>query len=334
MTIDGHVLALSGGVGGAKLALGLSSVLSSQQLTIAANTGDDFEYLGLHISPDIDSLLYALAGVNNESSGWGRASERWTFLSELARLGIDSWFRLGDRDLAVHVYRTYRLQAGRTLTEVTRDLSSRFGVAAKIIPMTDDRVSTLVETLEGILPFQDYFVRYQCQPVVKAICFENSATSRPSPALSEALANPELTGIVICPSNPYLSIDPILSVPGVADAIAGSGVPVVAVTPIVHGQSVKGPTAKIMTELGIPVSAVSVAEHYSSLIDGFVLDILDAPIASAISELGVTVELTNTMMQTLSDRKALAGRVIELIERLAARDRGVEMRSRNSRKPL
>jgi LPPG:FO 2-phospho-L-lactate transferase len=316
MTIGGHILALSGGVGGAKLALGLSRILPSQQLTIVANTGDDFEYLGMHISPDVDSLLYALAGVNNQSTGWGRDSESWTFMSELERLGIDSWFRLGDRDLAVHVYRTNGLRAGRTLSDVTDDLTRKFGVRANIVPMSDGRISTLLQTAAGRLAFQDYFVRHRCQPVVKEILFENAAAVRPSPAFSKALEHPQLSGIVICPSNPYLSIDPILSVPGVADAIRGSQVPVVAVTPIVQGQCIKGPTAKIMAELGITVSALSVAEHYGHFIDGFVLDILDEPLAEAVSGLGITVEVTDTIMHTLDDRQRLARRTMALLGRL------------------
>jgi LPPG:FO 2-phospho-L-lactate transferase len=321
MTTGGPILALSGGVGGAKLALGLSRILPSQHLTIVANTGDDFEYLGMRISPDIDSLLYALAGVNNQSTGWGRDSESWAFMSELERLGIDSWFRLGDRDLAVHVYRTNCLRGGGTLSDVTADLSRKFGVGSNIVPMSDSRISTLLQTAEGRLPFQDYFVRYRCQPVVKEILFENAAASGPSPAFSKALEDPLLSGIVICPSNPYLSIDPILSVPGVADAIRGSHVPVVAVTPIVQGQCIKGPTAKIMAELGITISALSVAEHYRSFIDGFVLDILDEPLAEAVSALGITVEVTDTIMQTLDDRQRLARRTMALLGRLSGADR-------------
>ena len=317
MTVDGHILALSGGVGGAKLALGLGTILSPQRLTIVANTGDDFEYLGLHISPDVDSLLYALAGVNNHDTGWGRDAESWTFMTELERLGIDSWFRLGDRDLAVHVYRTHCLRSGRTLSEATRDLTRKFGVASRIVPMTDDRISTLVETADGRLPFQDYFVRFRCQPAIKGILFDNSSASRPSDAFSQALEDPRLSGVVICPSNPYLSIDPILSIPGVPDAIRSRGVPVVAVTPIVRGRSIKGPTAKIMTELGVTVSPLSVAEHYGSLINGFVLDTLDEPIAAAIAELGLAVTVTDTIMQTSGDRQALAFGAVELLGRLS-----------------
>jgi LPPG:FO 2-phospho-L-lactate transferase len=323
MTTGGHILALSGGVGGAKLALGLSTILAPRQLIIIANTGDDFEHLGMRISPDIDSLLYALAGVNNQSTGWGRDSETWTLMSELERLGIDSWFRLGDRDLAVHIYRTNCLRAGKTLSEVTQDLTGKFGVASSIIPMSDDRIGTLFQTADGPLPFQDYFVRYRCQPVVKEILFENAAASRPSPAFSKALEDPQLSGIVICPSNPYLSIDPILSVPGVVGAISGTPVPVVAVTPIVQGQSIKGPTAKIMAELGITVSALSVAEHYASFIDGFVLDILDKPLAEAVSALGITVEVTDTIMQNLDDRQRLARRTMALLGRLFETNRRV-----------
>jgi LPPG:FO 2-phospho-L-lactate transferase len=242
-------------------------------------------------------------------------------MSELERLGIESWFRLGDRDLAVHVYRTCRLNAGRTLSSVTSDLSRRFGVAAKIVPMSDDCISTMVETSAGSLSFQDYFVRHRCQPAVTRIFFENAGDSRPSTEFTEALEDPELAGIVICPSNPYLSIDPILSVPGVAEAIAASRVPVVAVTPVVQGRSIKGPTAKIMEELGFAASALSVAEHYVSLIDAFVLDSLDGSIAQAVSDLGIGVELANTVMHTPDDRNALASRVVELLLRLRKAER-------------
>jgi LPPG:FO 2-phospho-L-lactate transferase len=267
--------------------------------------------------------------VNNQDTGWGRDSESWLFMTELERLGIDAWFRLGDRDLAVHVYRTNCLRTGRTLSEVTEDLTRRFGVASNIVPMSDDRINTLLRTADGWLPFQDYFVRYRCRPIVQEVRFEHAAAARPSPAFSRALEHPLLSGIVICPSNPYLSIDPILSLPGVADAIVATHVPVVAVSPIIQGQCVKGPTAKIMAELGLDVSALSVAEHYSSLIDGFVLDTMDEPLAKAVSALGIMVEVTDTIMQTLDDRQRLARRTMALLERLLASSRHTESARRN-----
>ncbi len=320
MTVESNILALSGGVGGAKLALGLSNVLSPAQLTIVANTGDDFSYLGLHISPDIDSILYALAGVNNRETGWGRESETWSFMSELERLGIESWFRLGDRDLAAHVYRSDRLRAEQTLSGVTTDLGQRFGVGARIVPMTDDVVRTVVETDAGPLSFQDYFVRYRCQPKVRRVTYDGADDARMSPGFLEALSDPQLAGIVICPSNPWLSIDPILSLPGVAAAIAGSPAPVVAVSPIVQGRAIKGPTAKIMGELGIAESALSVAEHYHVLIDGFLLDTLDEAAAPSVAGLGIDVEVANTVMQTLDDRISLAGRAVAHLARLRGAD--------------
>lgn len=320
MTADGNILALSGGVGGAKLALGLSNVLSPAQLTIVANTGDDFSYLGLHISPDIDSILYALAGVNNRETGWGRDSETWSFMAELERLGIESWFRLGDRDLVVHLYRSDRLRTEQTLSGVTTDLAQRFGIGARIVPMTDDVVGTIVETDAGSLSFQNYFVRYRCQPKVSRVTYDGADDARMSPGFLEALSDPQLAGIVICPSNPWLSIDPILSLPGAAAAIAGSPAPVIAVSPIVQGRAIKGPTAKIMGELGIAESALSVAEHYHALIDGFILDTLDEAVAPSVARLGIDVELANTVMQTLNDRISLAGRAVAHLARLRGTD--------------
>ncbi len=310
------VLALSGGVGGAKLALGLDRILVPGQLTVVANTGDDFEYLGLHISPDIDSVLYALAGVNNPATGWGRDVETWTFMSELENLGIDSWFRLGDRDLAVHVYRTLGLHSGVTLTTVTEDLRARFRISSNVVPMSDDSLRTIVETDAGNLSFQEYFVRRRCEPAILRILVDGSASSRPSPGFIAALEDPQLAGIVLCPSNPFLSIDPILAIPGVIDAITNSNAPVVAISPIVDGKAIKGPTAKIMTEMGLPISALSVARHYESLLDGFIIDTLDEALAEEIARLGIAVETTDTIMKSVDDRTALARKTVELLVRL------------------
>lgn len=316
MNIGGTVLALSGGVGGAKLALGLASVLPAEQLAIVVNTGDDFEHLGLHISPDIDTLLYTLAGINNPETGWGRANESWSFMSALGELGAETWFRLGDRDLALNVYRTQGLRSGRTLSEVTADLAGRLGLSVAIAPMSDDPVRTLVDTDAGLLEFQEYFVRRQCKPAVSGILFKGSQNARPSPEFAQLLHSSQLIAVIICPSNPYLSIDPMLSVPGVRDALIHCAAPVIAVSPIVQGMAIKGPTAKIMGELGIPVAASAVAEHYGELLDGFVLDSSDTQFANSIANVDLTVEVTNTVMQTLDDRMSLARDVLEFAARL------------------
>lgn len=313
MKEGGNILVLSGGVGGAKLVLGLSRAWPARKLTVCANTGDDFRHLGLHVSPDVDSLIYALAGVNNPDTGWGRRDETWSFMQELSRLGCEDWFRLGDRDLAVHVYRTHRLESGRTLSEVTSELCARFGVETPVVPMTDGSLRTIVETEAGRLAFQDYFVRRRCEPSVHRISFDGDGEVRPAPRLEGALNDPDLAGIVICPSNPWLSIDPILAVPGIRDSIVAAAAPVIAVSPIIGGRSVKGPTSKIMQELNLPVSALSVAEHYRGLVDAFVLDRRDASLAGAIGKLGMRAEPADTLMRTQGDRLALAGRVLELI---------------------
>jgi LPPG:FO 2-phospho-L-lactate transferase len=311
-----HVVALSGGVGGAKLALGLAGALPSSRLSIVANTGDDFEYLGLHISPDIDSLIYTLAGVNNPVTGWGRAAESWTFMSEAERLGIDSWFRTGDKDLAVHVYRTDRLRSGSSLSAVTGEIARRMGIAVNVIPMSDDPVRTHLETDSGTLAFQDYFVRHECRPAVSGIHFQGRESAVPSAMFRQLLDSPDLAAIVLCPSNPYLSIDPILSIPGVTEALARNTAPVIAVSPVVQGRALKGPTAKIMGELGVPVTAAAVAMHYRDLIDGFILDSSDEALARPIAGTGLAVEIADTIMQSLDDRVSLARTVLEFSKRL------------------
>ena len=303
-------LALSGGVGGAKLALGLTHAVPPEQLCIIANTGDDFEHLGLTICPDIDTLTYTLAGLNNPETGWGRAGETGTFMAALEALGGETWFFLGDGDLATHVERSRRLAAGETLSAVTDDFRRRLGIGAAIVPMSDRPVRTTVLTSDGPLAFQHYFVREQCRPEVAGFRFDGADVAEPAPALAATLADPDLAAIVICPSNPFISIDPILAVPGVRDAIVESPAPVIAVSPIVGGQAIKGPTAKMMRELGLPSTAVEVARHYAGLIDGFVLDQGDADTADAIRDLGIAVTVTNTVMTSLADRIALAEAVL------------------------
>jgi LPPG:FO 2-phospho-L-lactate transferase len=299
----GRVLALSGGVGGAKLALGLRNIVAAGRLTIVANTGDDFEHLGLHVSPDVDTLLYTLAGLDNPETGWGRRDETWTFMTALAGLGGETWFRLGDGDLAIHIERTRRLRGGEPLSEITRDFGDRLGVGASIVPMTDDRVRTRVRTGTGWLDFQRYFVEQQCRPQVAEFLFDGAATAKPHPDFVAAIANPELRAIVICPSNPFISVEPILAVPGVREALRDAAAPVVAVAPIIGGEAVKGPAAKMMRELGLNVSAATVAERYGDLLDGYIVDDRDA---SLVAKLPIPTIATNTVMVSLADREQLA----------------------------
>ena len=245
----------SGGIGGAKLALGLYRELPPDRLMVVCNTGDDFEHLGLTISPDLDTVLYTLAGIANPTTGWGRAGETWSFMGALAELGGETWFRLGDADLATHVERTRRLAAGETLAAISEDFCRRLGVHARLIPMCDQPVRTMVRTGGGVLPFQRYFVEQRCAPVVSGFAFQGIAAARPPAALAAALASATLEAVVICPSNPFISIDPILAVPGMRAALAASPAPVVAVSPIIGGRAVKGPTAKMMAELGLAITA-------------------------------------------------------------------------------
>jgi len=299
----GFVLALSGGIGGAKLALGLYRILPQGALTVIANTGDDFEHLGLAISPDIDTLLYTLAALDNPELGWGRRGETWTFMKALGDLGGEVWFNLGDGDLATHVERTRRLAAGESLSEITDDFRRRLGISARLLPMSDDRVGTRLRTAEGWLDFQDYFVRRHCAPVVREIAFAGAEAARPQRAFRAALADDKLRAVVICPSNPFISIDPILSLPGIREALRACPAPVVAVSPIIGGKAIKGPTAKMMAELGLPIDAAAVARHYRDILDLYVADEMDA---NEVGDLGVPVTLAPTLMLSLEDREALA----------------------------
>ena len=299
----GSVLALSGGIGGAKLALGLYRVLPPGALTVVANTGDDFEHLGLSISPDLDTLLYTLAGIDNPETGWGRRGETWTFMAALEALGGETWFKLGDGDLATHVERTRRRCAGESLSAITDDFRRRLRISARLLPMSDDPVRTRLLTEEGWLDFQDYFVRRRCVPAVREIMFSGASTARPQPDFLSALANDDLRIVVICPSNPLISIDPILSLPGVREALRACRAPVVAVSPIIGGKAVKGPTAKMMDELGMPVDAASVARHYGDFLDHYVIDEADAEILGALDAATIA---TRTLMESIADREALA----------------------------
>ena len=307
------VLALSGGVGGAKLALGLYRILPPGTLTIVANTGDDFEHLGLAISPDLDTLLYTLSGNDNPELGWGRRNETWTFMAALEALGGATWFRLGDGDLATHVERTRRLGAGEKLSSITDDFRRKLGIAARLLPASDDPVRTRLHTAEGWLDFQDYFVRLRCEPVIDRLEFAGVANARPYPDILAALADPRLSAVVICPSNPFISIDPILAVPGIRAALRACATPVVAVSPIIGGKAVKGPTTKMMAELGLPVDAAAVAHHYRDVLDLYIADEEDAV---AVADLEIPVVLARTLMQSLADREALARTVLAAADRV------------------
>jgi LPPG:FO 2-phospho-L-lactate transferase len=309
---DGLVLALSGGVGGAKLALGLYRILPPDTLMIVANTGDDFEHLGLSISPDLDTLLYTLSGEANPELGWGRRGETWTFMAALEKLGGETWFRLGDGDLATHIERTRRLAAGEPLSTIMDDFRRRLGIAARILPATDDKVRTRLTTDRGRLDFQDYFVRLHCEPVVRRLEFAGAETARPHLDFLAALADPNLRAVVICPSNPFISIDPILAVPGVRETLRECRAPIVAVSPIIGGKAVKGPTAKMMEELGLPVDAAAVAQHYCDLIDIYIADETDR---DAIAGRDLPIELAPTLMVTLEDRENLARIVLAAADR-------------------
>jgi LPPG:FO 2-phospho-L-lactate transferase len=297
------VVALSGGIGGAKLVLGLYRVLPPGELTVVANTGDDFEHLGLSISPDIDTLLYTLAGLDNPELGWGKRNETWTFMAALEALGGDTWFKLGDGDLATHVERTRRLAAGETLSQITDDFRRRLGISARLLPMSDDRVRTRLRTPEGWLDFQNYFVQLRASPVVREIAYAHASDARANPDFLAALADDDLNLVAICPSNPFLSIDPILSLAHVRDALRACRAPVVAVSPIIGGKAVKGPTAKIMAELGLPVGTAAVARHYEDILDIFIADEGDA---NEVEGLGIPVRLAPTLMSNIEDREALA----------------------------
>lgn len=300
-----NIAALAGGVGGAKLAHGLAQILPTGDLTIIVNTGDDFEHYGLYVSPDLDTVCYTLAGLANPETGWGRVNETWNAIENAKRLGGPAWFNLGDRDLGTHLERTRRLRQGDSLSQITRDFCKAWGIEHTILPMSDQPVRTMVETEEGDLAFQEYFVHRRCEPRVKGFRFEGVKAAEPAPGTREALQSAD--AVVICPSNPWVSVDPILQVIPKIDK------PVYAVSPIIGGQTVKGPAAKMYSELGIEPSALAVANHYRGLLKGFVMDTVDAGLIESVKSLETEVCVTNTLMRSHDDRKQLAMQVLDFV---------------------
>lgn len=311
-----NVVALSGGIGGAKLALGLKRILPPGDLTVIANTADDFEHMGLYVSPDIDTLIYTLAGLNNTELGWGRAGETWTFMETMKALGGEAWFNLGDGDLAMHVLRTHRLSQGDTLTAITADICSTLDVGARILPMADQPVRTRLRTDEGWLDFQDYFVGQQSAPIIQELEYAGIDTARAAPGIIEAITSPVTAAIVICPSNPLISIEPILAVDGIRDAITQATAPVIAISPIIDGTAVKGPTAKMLRELGHEATAATVLGRYEDLLDAYIADPRDM---NALQQTSSEAKLVaaDIMMVTLDDRERLARTVMDVAADLA-----------------
>jgi LPPG:FO 2-phospho-L-lactate transferase len=302
MAFKMKIVALAGGVGGAKLVHGLAQILPPEDLTVIVNTGDDFEHYGLYISPDLDTVCYTLAGLANPETGWGRVNETWQTITNIEKLGGPGWFHLGDQDIATHLERTRRLKEGQSLSQITRGFCKAWGVKHTILPMSDQPVRTIVETDEGDLPFQEYFVHRACQPRVRGFRFEGVETARPADGVEQAIRYAE--AVIICPSNPWVSIDPILRV---LSPILSDKLPVVAVSPIIGGKTVKGPAAKMYAELGIEPSALAVANHYLDILRGFVLDNQDAQLAASLP---VRTLITNTLMRTDEDRARLAQDVL------------------------
>jgi LPPG:FO 2-phospho-L-lactate transferase len=304
-----NIVALAGGVGGAKLCDGLAQVLQPERLTIIVNTADDFTYLGLRISPDLDTVCYTLAGMANPLTGWGRNNETWNVLGMINQLGLPTWFQIGDSDLATHLVRNARYNEGWKLSRITQEFCKIWGVRARVLPMSDDEIQTRVYSDEGELDFQEYFVHRKCEPVVSGFYFNGVERSHPAPGVMEAIGNCD--AVIICPSNPWVSIDPILEVPNIRCALRLKNV--IAVSPIIGDKTVKGPAAKMFLEMGHQPSALAVAQHYNKLIQSIIIDSSDSAWVKEIDQLGIQVEFTDILMKDKADRGRLAQEIIDLI---------------------
>ena len=308
-----RVTAFAGGVGGAKLIDGLAACLPPKDLTVIVNTGDDFDFLNLHISPDIDTICYTLAGISNPETGWGIINDNWTVLDNLKKLGGPAWFQIGDKDFSTHIERTRRLHNGETLSAITEHFCNVWGVKIKVLPMTNDPVSTCIKSIDfGDLPFQDYFVRLRCKPVIKTIEFKGVNSAKPAPGVEDAISEAEV--VIICPSNPWVSIDPIISLKGILQKLINK--PSIAISPIIHGKAVKGPAAKMFKELGIEPSALAVADHYKKFVNAIVIDNKDHDLENDIKRLGLNTFITNTLMVSKETRIQVAKDVLNFCERI------------------
>ncbi len=315
--MDMKVVALAGGVGGAKLAQGLAACLEPANLTVIVNTADDFVHLGLQISPDLDTVMYTLAGIANPQLGWGRADESWHFMETLEAFGGPVWFRLGDRDLALHHWRTSRRIAGEALSALTLEAKNKLGISVQILPMSDDQVQTIVSTSEGALSFQEYFVARKCEPAVRGFHFEGIETAEPAPGTLESLETADV--VIFCPSNPWVSLDPILAVRGIRDQVRSK--PVFMVSPIIAGKAVKGPAAKMYAELGVEPSAVAVAQHYEDILLGLMVDHHDASLVPELEALGLKVCIEDTLMKARDDRIRIAQSLLEFAQTTGLKER-------------
>lgn len=307
------ITALAGGIGASKFLLGLASVLPPEDITIIANTGDDIELFGLRVCPDIDTVTYTLGGVINPVTGWGLCGDKFECLQGLKKYGEDAWFNLGDRDLATHIFRTHKLRQGVSLSEVTDSIRRAFGVHSTILPMTDDYTPTRIKTDNGEMHLQEYFVRRRCEPRVVDISFDNIEHAKPAAGVKNAILDADL--VILCPSNPFVSIGPILAVPGIPETLYETEATVIAITPIIGGKAMKGPAADMLRDLGYEVSAGAVAKIYRDFLDVFVLDEVDAELQAEIKANGTRVITTNTVMNTAEEKAGLARKVVEAASR-------------------
>lgn len=310
----GHIVALCGGVGGAKLADGLQQCLALGTLQIIVNTGDDFEHRGLPICPDLDTVLYTLAGVANAAQGWGREDESWQVQAEWRALGLEVWFQLGDRDIALHLHRRELQLMGMTLTQIARTLALELHVPSALLPMCDAPAPTVVLTDQGEMPFQEYFVKHRCQPLARGFRYGAERGAALTSEVRAVLEDAHLDGIIICPSNPYLSVAPILAVPGLRDLLIHARAPVIAVSPIIGGAAVKGPAAKIMRELELPVSPLEIARSYADFLDLMLIDEIDAPLIASRAADDPALATAPILMRTAQDRRRLAAICLDRLQ--------------------